>query len=75
MDRNNAHSKDDYCRRFNKGRCTFGLRCRFEHRCQYCHKFGHGIHNCRKLIADKKEKESNNRNLKNAGAESNNLSK
>ena len=49
----------DYCKRFNKGRCTFGSKCRFEHRCYYCHKFGHGINNCRKLIADKKEKKSN----------------
>ena len=45
-------SIDDYCRRYNKGRCPFGSGCRFEHRCQYCHKFGHGILNCHKLAAD-----------------------
>ena len=43
----------NYCRRFNKGICTTGASCRYEHRCKYCRKFGHGIHNCRKLKADK----------------------
>ena len=48
----------DFCCRFNKGRCTFGLKCRYPHRCSYCLKHGHGLFNCRKLIADRKEKES-----------------
>ena len=36
------------CRRFNKGRCTFGLSCKFDHRCSVkkCGKFGHGAHIC-----------------------------
>ena len=51
-------SKNDYCKRFNKGRCTFGSKCRFEHRCSYCHKFGHGLFNCRKFAADKKERDA-----------------
>ena len=50
------------CKRFNKGRCTFGSRCRFEHHCTYCFKFGHGFHNCRKRAADYKERESNKQN-------------
>ena len=35
--------------RFNKGRCTFGLSCKFDHRCSVrkCGKFGHGAHQCR----------------------------
>ena len=37
------------CRRFNKGRCTFGPSCKFDHRCSVkkCGKFGHGAHVCR----------------------------
>ena len=52
-ERTSSGNEKDYCKRFNKGRCTFGKRCKFEHRCYYCHKFGHGIHNCRKLAAEK----------------------
>ena len=40
------------CKRFNKGKCTFGVGCKFEHRCKYCKKFGHGMHICRKLKVD-----------------------
>ena len=37
------------CRRFNKGRCSNGLSCKFDHRCSIdrCRKFGHGAHICR----------------------------
>ena len=37
------------CRRFNRGRCSFGLSCKFDHRCSVpkCGKFGHGAHVCR----------------------------
>ena len=48
----------DFCCRFNKGRCTFGLKCRYPHRCSYCLKHGHRLFNCRKLIEDHKEKET-----------------
>ena len=44
------------CRQFNKGFCKFGASCKYEHRCSYCHKFGHMILNCRKLIADREKK-------------------
>ena len=48
---NNRGSKRDAepCRRFNKGKCTFGLACKFDHRCSVkkCGKFGHGVHICR----------------------------
>ena len=40
------------CRRYNKGRCSFGPSCRYEHRCSYCFKFGHSIINCQKLVAE-----------------------
>ena len=42
----------DPCRRFNRGKCTFGSACKYEHKCSYCFKFGHSILNCRKLQAD-----------------------
>ena len=48
----------DFCRRFNRGRCTFGSKCRYEHHCSYCFKFGHGYHNCRKVQADKKDRDN-----------------
>ena len=36
------------CFTFNRGECTYGSRCKFEHRCGFCGKFGHGTFNCRK---------------------------
>ena len=46
------NGKREICKRFNRGRCTFGLRCRYEHRCAVpkCGKFGHGAHICRLKI-------------------------
>ena len=37
------------CRRFNRGRYTFGLSCKYDHRCSVpkCGKFGHRAHICR----------------------------
>ena len=37
------------CYKYNKGKCTYGLNCKFKHKCLVCSKFGHGVHNCRKL--------------------------
>lgn len=34
------------CWRFNKGRCTFGDNCEFDHRCSVCGGRNHGRHNC-----------------------------
>ena len=44
------------CKRFNKGHCSYGLRCKFDHRCSIpkCGKFGHGAHNCRIRLAEEK---------------------
>ena len=47
------HSKDRSCGRFNRGKCTYGNSCKFEHKCRYCNRWGHGTYNCRKLKADK----------------------
>ena len=42
------NGKKDGCLRFNKGKCTAGMGCHYEHRCLHCGKFGHGEHICRK---------------------------
>ena len=38
----------EICKHFNRGKCTFGLSCRYDHRCAMpkCGKFGHGAHIC-----------------------------
>ena len=36
------------CYSFNKGKCTYGAKCKFDHKCGFCSKFGHGVFNCRK---------------------------
>ena len=60
---NNGDKVREPCKRYNKGRCSFGTTCRYEHRCSYCFKFGHTVLNCRKLAADRewsnKRRESN----------------
>ena len=41
-------SNKEPCKRFNKGRCTYGASCRYDHRCTVpkCGKFGHGAYVC-----------------------------
>ena len=50
-----SNNPNDYCKRFNKGICNLGRECANEHCCSYCHKFGHGVIVCRKLIFDKEK--------------------
>ena len=38
----------EICRRYNKGKCTNGASCKYQHKCEECGKFGHGAHICRK---------------------------
>ena len=46
------------CIDYNKGKCTYGSRCRYDHRCGTCSKFGHGTHICRKMVpGEEKNKE------------------
>ena len=47
------------CRRYNRGRCLFGVSCQLKHCCSYCFKWGHCVLNCRKLIADKERNRNN----------------
>ena len=51
----NRVKKGKPCYKFNKGKCTYGLSCKFEHKCMACSKFGHGVHNCRKMPAIKEK--------------------
>ena len=41
---NGKGGKREICKHFNRGQCTAGGRCQFDHRCLGCGKFGHGIH-------------------------------
>ena len=62
----NSHNEVDNrkqgCRRFNKGRCTYGGTCRYEHKCFYCNKMGHGVVVCRQLMNDKGDRNGGNHN-------------
>ena len=53
--------KKEICKRFNKGRCSYGLACKFNYLCAIpkCGKFGHGAHVCR-MRDDKVGQSSNN---------------
>ena len=55
----NKGSRSDYCWRFNKTKCKFGSKCRYEHKCYYCDGFGHGINICSRK--NKKENRGNDR--------------
>ena len=46
----------EICKRFNKGKCSLGHECNYEHRCSYCYKFGHGVIVCHKLNFDQDHK-------------------
>ena len=53
------HTKiSDPCRHYNRGKCTFGLSCKYEHRCSVkkCGKFRHGAHICRLRNQDNETK-------------------
>ena len=44
----NGKGRREICKRFNKGKCTAGFHCAYEHCCLGCGKIGHGVHICRK---------------------------
>lgn len=52
------------CWKFNKGRCTHGDKCEFDHRCSHCGKRGHGKHECYKRLKGDKEKHQGRDNRK-----------
>ena len=43
--------KPDYCWKFNKGKCKFGVNCKFVNKCSYCDASDHGLHSCPKKAA------------------------
>ena len=47
--RKDGRDHKEICKRFNKGGCTFGLSCHYDHRCaiKKCGKYGHGAFQCR----------------------------
>ena len=47
---NPRRGRREPCKRFNKGLCTAGVSCKFDHRCtvKECGKWGHGARICRK---------------------------
>ena len=50
------NNNGEICRKFNRGKCNFGASCKYEHRCSYCNIFGHPSLSCRKVIADRSER-------------------
>ena len=62
-------SKKEICHRFNKGLCTAGKSCCYDHRCFECGKFGHGEHIChRKTTNNQGERQNTGGNNGNVGA-------
>ena len=43
-----SSKKETICWRFNKGKCSCGSKCRFEHKCYQCFRLDHGAVNCKK---------------------------
>ena len=64
---NHVSQRNDYCWRFNKNRCKFGQRCRYEHKWFYCDTLGHGLYNCNKKN-NKRKSEDHHRRSQEDGA-------
>ena len=62
--RGGSSKKKEICRRYNRGNCTYGTNCRFDHKCVVCLKFGHGAFKCRKNVerSDSRRTDSYDRN-------------
>lgn len=42
-----GRGKKDICRNFNRGKCSYGASCRYDHKCATCGRFGHNALQCR----------------------------
>ena len=43
-----GNGRKEICWRYNRGKCTYGAKCKFDHRCGICGRTGHGASTCRK---------------------------
>ena len=50
MGKSVENRRNKSCYKYNRGKCTYGPNCKFEHKCLVCGKFGHGSHNCRRFL-------------------------
>ena len=59
--------KELCCWRYNKGKCTRGDACRFEHRCSSCGSYSHIQTNCPRRFKKSKDKDNKNADKKEQG--------
>ena len=58
--RNGGGNRDHYCWKFNRNKCRFGSKCKFEHCCFYCDAYRHGSFNCPQKNRQREQKEKRN---------------
>ena len=58
QNKSNGKKKDNVCWKYNKGSCSYGKNCRFDHVCSYCGNQGHGASNCLKKQNKKGDKKN-----------------
>ena len=71
LPKTDSKRKGKICYRYNRGNCTYGLNCKFDHRCGFCDKFGHGGVNCRKAGFNQEARKQNIRDNREKGVERN----
>ena len=62
----NTKRKDNVCWKYNKGNCSYGRTCKFEHRCSYCYAMGHPALKCLKKNGKPKKNDDNQSNKTNS---------
>ena len=58
---NRKERSEPYCWKFNKSKCNYGPKCRFEHRCSYCFSYNHGYQHCPRKPGGRKDKDKKER--------------